>query len=1172
MKNYKKLLVLFALSMLCLGMKAICAEETAVPFSLNGYQPLLQEGFPVIKDYGPADFYAHNAAGQTSYGWVEPLFSDNSKFAGTDYLKNIKTVSDEEHLTFMFQFRFDKYIDDMKWQLRDGKAPVVSVAIKGESMYYEQSDGNDVVMLEDARSQTTSGTSYTFVRIDINQKTRLANVYCDDRLVVAGAPLYTNTNKADNVYYATGKEATGTIALRHIDVFKGYYVDERALEGKKDGNGKLTERIEWKNNGGKISSPNLMVVRADYGDENGYYMESTAATKELSATMRFNERDDWMTFMYYFFQKEKQDGFVVNFGDGVEISTSGGEFCYKDESGNEVPFYTYAKGVVYSVRVDVNNVTNRFDLYLNGMLKLANQPLAGTEKGYVQFKVLPGRTCDAYFDNVRVFKRIPEPEDYVEEPKKVNSPEEVGMISCTLWTQGRQLGWKCISAFPDREPYLGYYDGEAIEVADWETKWMAEHGIDFRMYCWFGTNGTPTGNFGLPDLAEGFNYSKYKDSMKYCIMYENYSSNMKYGMDELENILIPAWIECYFKDPQYLKIDNKPVISVYSLDRFLVQLGGEDGVKKGIQLIKEKCKEAGFDGAYVMLCARGIDASKYGFDATHVYHYGASSGSAEVQKDAMETELANGSNFMPVAVQGWWDEPWNLKPGKFVSPEDFRDLLFWIRDSYQKRLPEGNIGKDFVILDNWNEYGEGHFLAPTTLAGFKYLDAVREVFGDGDTTHTDEKPTEEQKKRFNVVYDTNMRAKKIQIGGGDNLPQKVLGEWNFDGSTEGWKKNGGISEDLTVVSGALKGVAVTMDPSIVSPNNLDIPIGEGQGVYVHIRMKNMTPASDLQIFFRTEDDFRWNEGLSVKAAGAASMTDFEDFYVDMTQNKSWTGLLKDLRIDPASAKGEFYIDQVQVLAYDKLEHDGIVIDGADKFIPPIKVNDVPMIPFRGVMEACGMKVEWYDDLNMGLAASTDGSNVIRVTENSDSLTRNDEKAITLDNPVANVDGTLYVPLDFVRKAMNCSVAYDEDKNLVKISSNTLEYVFAKNHFEGWSVNENFSIPLANSEYLTMETKGMEAQILSPTNLKLPVNSISEINVSFRNNTPAKYARIYYTTIKDPVWNSEKSVVFPIIPNDKEITEYKVQVPESWSGEINRIKFVPTSEAGSIELKSIQFVM
>lgn len=32
------------------------------------------------------------------------------------------------------------------------------------------------------------------------------------------------------------------------------------------------------------------------------------------------------------------------------------------------------------------------------------------------------------------------------------------------------------------------------------------------------------------------------------------------------------------------------------------------------------------------------------------------------------------------------------------------------------------------MLDNWNEWGEGHYIAPHLAGGFKYLQAVREVF------------------------------------------------------------------------------------------------------------------------------------------------------------------------------------------------------------------------------------------------------------------------------------------------------------------------------------------------------------------------------------------------------------------------------------------------------------
>ena len=42
-----------------------------------------------------------------------------------------------------------------------------------------------------------------------------------------------------------------------------------------------------------------------------------------------------------------------------------------------------------------------------------------------------------------------------------------------------------------------------------------------------------------------------------------------------------------------------------------------------------------------------------------------------------------------------------------------------------------------LILDNWNEWGEGHYLLPYTEYGFGYLDAIRKVFTDAPAEHTD---------------------------------------------------------------------------------------------------------------------------------------------------------------------------------------------------------------------------------------------------------------------------------------------------------------------------------------------------------------------------------------------------------------------------------------------------
>jgi len=61
------------------------------------------------------------------------------------------------------------------------------------------------------------------------------------------------------------------------------------------------------------------------------------------------------------------------------------------------------------------------------------------------------------------------------------------------------------------------------------------------------------------------------------------------------------------------------------------------------------------------------------------------------------------------------------------------------------------LGRRILMLANWNEFGEGHFLMPSTLAGFGYLDALREVFTAGGL-HEDAKPNEQQQRRFGVLY------------------------------------------------------------------------------------------------------------------------------------------------------------------------------------------------------------------------------------------------------------------------------------------------------------------------------------------------------------------------------------------------------------------------------------
>ena len=52
-------------------------------------------------------------------------------------------------------------------------------------------------------------------------------------------------------------------------------------------------------------------------------------------------------------------------------------------------------------------------------------------------------------------------------------------------------------------------------------------------------------------------------------------------------------------------------------------------------------------------------------------------------------------------------------------------------------MPQQSLSSKLLLLDNWNEWSEGHYLAPHREYGFGYLDAVRKVFSDAPEEHVD---------------------------------------------------------------------------------------------------------------------------------------------------------------------------------------------------------------------------------------------------------------------------------------------------------------------------------------------------------------------------------------------------------------------------------------------------
>jgi hypothetical protein len=101
--------------------------------------------------------------------------------------------------------------------------------------------------------------------------------------------------------------------------------------------------------------------------------------------------------------------------------------------------------------------------------------------------------------------------------------------------------------------------------------------------------------------------------------------------------------------------------------------------------------------------------------------------------------------FVPTLSVGWDPKPWHNPSVPWLSddmkrwylqPAEYEDLCRRVK-ALMESLPDQSLGRRMAMLDNWNEWGEGHFIAPHQGHGFGYLDAVRNVFTTASREHKD---------------------------------------------------------------------------------------------------------------------------------------------------------------------------------------------------------------------------------------------------------------------------------------------------------------------------------------------------------------------------------------------------------------------------------------------------
>jgi len=389
---------------------------------------------------------------------------------------------------------------------------------------------------------------------------------------------------------------------------------------------------------------------------------------------------------------------------------------------------------------------------------------------------------------------------YIPEPEPVETPLLVGAHHCPLWEADKPEMWAQLLKHPERTPALGFYAQENPEVADWETKWAVEHGISFFIYCWYrASQGEAVKmRFGSA-IHDALFKSRFVGRMKFTIMWENQSRGRAGVADEkdLMTNLLPFWIANYFKHPSYLKVDNKPLLFVYRPEFLVQDLGSAENVTRAFDRMRQACRDNGFDGLIILGEYRGLDPNHLrlmkdlGLDYTFAYCWPIPNNPTPEQAIQAQMRYIRKTQELGIIPQvvtvsqawsGWADEGTIWK----IPPDDYKTLLRQARDVIAT-FPPGQLGSRMILLDNWNEWGEGHYIAPYREYGFGYLDAVREVLSNARGPHVDLLPADIGLGPYDTAYRNHLQrdeplrtllSRRVRKGTGQE--QGLIGWWAFD--------------------------------------------------------------------------------------------------------------------------------------------------------------------------------------------------------------------------------------------------------------------------------------------------------------------------------------------------------------------------------------------------------
>jgi hypothetical protein len=313
--------------------------------------------------------------------------------------------------------------------------------------------------------------------------------------------------------------------------------------------------------------------------------------------------------------------------------------------------------------------------------------------------------------------------------------------------------------FSDRMPLYGWSDSSPAAMQQ-QLQWAAAYGINFFVFDWyFAAHASHD-----PNLNQALrNYRLLRDhaGVGSALLYVN--TRGRTGQD---NFVIPRsrwrataeeWVTHNFVRSDYLRVSGKPVLFVLDSFGLKRQLGGDRGVEWAFALLNRIARAHGLPGVFLVggvYVDHGFDwgrlselFSRERYDAVTQYAYPAVSRAHSGERSygqLIASEKESWDHFaetspipyIPDVMAGWDPRPWNeLVEGRLFwyrrTPSLFEQF---VRDSlrWSAANPGALVGgerRPLLLIEAWNELGEGSYIVPTVGNCHSYGRALARALG-----------------------------------------------------------------------------------------------------------------------------------------------------------------------------------------------------------------------------------------------------------------------------------------------------------------------------------------------------------------------------------------------------------------------------------------------------------